>query len=266
MARGRLFSALLRYWRQRRGMSQLDLALASEVSARHVSFLETGRAQPSREMVLRLGAALAVPLRDQNALLDAAGLGQEFAEPALVDGIPEPVRMAIDRMAAQQEPFPLVVMNRIHDVLIANRAAQNLIARFVVEPPLTGTLNAFRVLFDPKLARPFVLDWERVAKNMLCMLQREVLIHSEDERLRALLTEVQGYPDLPPSFREPDLGSPSDATLTIRVKRNDLELGFLTTLTSFTAPQNVTLEELRIESYFPLDDATIRACEQLARD
>ncbi len=98
------------------------------------------------------------------------------------------------------------------------------------------------------------------------MLQREVLISSEDERLRALLTEVQAYPDLPPGFRDPDLGTPSEATLTLRVKRDDLELGFLTTLTSFNAPQNVTLEELRIESYFPLDEATIRACERLARD
>jgi transcriptional regulator with XRE-family HTH domain len=265
MARGRLFSALLRFWRQRRGMSQLDLALASEVSARHISFLETGRAQPSREMVLRLGAALAMPLRDQNALLDAAGLRQAFEEPALVDGIPEPVRMAIDRMAAQQEPFPLVVMNRVHDVLIANRAAQKLITRFLVEPP-RDTLNAFRLLFDPKLARPFVLDWEQVAKSMLSMLQREVLINSEDERLRALLTEIQAYPDLPPGFRDPDLGSPSEPTFTLRVKRDDVELGFLSTLTSFTAPQNVTLEELRIESYFPLDDATTRACERLARD
>ena len=265
MGRGRLFSALLRYWRQRRGMSQLDLALASEVSARHISFLETGRAQPSREMVLRLGAALAVPMRDQNSLLDAAGLRQAFEEPALVDGIPEPVRMALDRMAAQQEPFPLVVMNRVYDVLIANRAAQKLIVHFVVEPP-SDTLNSIRLLFDPKLARPFIVDWERVAKNVICGLQRETLIHSEDERLRALLAEVQAYPDLPPGFRDPDLGSPSEATLTLRVKRDDLELGFLTTMTSFTAPQNVTLEELRIESYFPLDEETIRTCERLARD
>jgi transcriptional regulator with XRE-family HTH domain len=246
-------------------MSQLDLALASEVSARHISFLETGRAQPSREMVLRLGAALAVPLRDQNALLDAAGLRQAFEEPALVDGIPEPVRMALDRMAAQQEPFPLAVMNRVHDVLIANRAAQRLLPLFLVEPP-SGTLNAVRLLFDPRLARPFILDWERVAKNVLCGLQREVLINPGDESLRALLAEVQAYPDLPPGFRDPDLGSPSEPTLTLRVKRDDLTLGFLTTMTSFTAPQNVTLEELRIESYFPLDEATIRTCERLASD
>jgi hypothetical protein len=150
-------------------------------------------------------------------------------------------------------------------ILIANHAAQKLVMHFVVEPP-SDTLNSIRLLFDPKLARPFIVDWERVAKNVLSVLQREVLINAEDERLRALLTRVQAYPDLPPGFRDPDLGSPSEATLTLRVKRDELELGFLTTMMSFTAPQNVTLEELRIESYFPLDGATVRTCERLARD
>jgi hypothetical protein len=218
-------------------------------------------------MVLRLGAALAIPLRDQNALLDAAGLRQAFAEPALVDGIPEPVRMAIDRMAAHQEPFPLVVMNRVHDVLIANRAAQRLIPMFVAEPSaMTAPLNVFRLVFDPRLARPFIVGWEEMAKTLLSDLEREVLVNSEDERLRALLAEVKAFPDLPPSFRDPDLSSPSEATLTLRIARGDLALGFLTTMTSFSAPQNVTLEELRIESYFPLDDATTRACERFAQE
>jgi transcriptional regulator with XRE-family HTH domain len=263
--RGKLFSALLKYWRQRRGLSQLDLALASEVSARHLSFLETGRAQPSREMVLRLGAALDVPLRDQNALLDAAGLLEAFPEPALVDGIPAPVRLAIDRMAERQEPFPLIVMNRVHDVLIANRGAIALATHFVAEPShMTGPMNPFRLLFDPRLGRPFVVEWERVAKMMLGMLYREVLINPGDERLRTLLAEVQAFPDLPLGFRDPDLGTPSEPTFTLRLERDGLALGFLTTLTAFTAPQNITLEELRIESFFPLDEATTEACTRLA--
>jgi transcriptional regulator with XRE-family HTH domain len=263
--RGRLFSALLKYWRQRRGLSQLDLALASEVSARHLSFLETGRAQPSREMILRLGAALDVPLRDQNALLDAAGMLEAFPEPALLDGIPTAVRMAIDRMAEQQEPFPLVVMNRVHDVLIANRGASVLATRFIADPThMVGPLNAYRLVFDPGLSRPFVVEWERLAKTMLAMLYREVLTHPEDSRLRDLFSEVQAYPDMPRGFRDPDLATPSEATFTLRLARDGLALGFLTTLTAFTAPQNVTLEELRIESFFPLDEATVAACTAFA--
>jgi transcriptional regulator with XRE-family HTH domain len=263
--RGRLFSALLKYWRQRRGLSQLDLALASDVSARHLSFLETGRAQPSREMVLRLGAALDVPLRDQNALLDAAGLLEAFPEPALLDGIPAAVRMAIDRMAEQQEPFPLLVMNRVHDVLIANRAAVAFATRFVKEPSrLAGPMNTIRLLFDPELSRPFIVEWERVARSMLAILYREVLTHPEDARLRTLFSEIQEFPDMPLGFREPDLSTPSEPTFTLRLERDGLELGFLTTLTAFTAPQNVTLEELRIESFFPLDEATAAACTNLA--
>src|SRR5260370_40699896 len=101
-----LFSALLRHWRTRRGLSQLDLALAADVSARHVSFIETGRAQPSREMVLRLGTALNLPLRDQNAMLKAAGFEAEFPEPALSEGMPAAIEQALTRMLAQHEPFP----------------------------------------------------------------------------------------------------------------------------------------------------------------
>src|SRR5215831_6165015 len=108
----RLFPALLRHWRMRRGLSQLDLALAADVSPRHVSFLETGRAQPSREMVLRLGATLGVPLRDQNSMLRAAGFPDQFPEPRLEGGLPEGVTQAIERMLAQQEPFPMVVFDR----------------------------------------------------------------------------------------------------------------------------------------------------------
>ena len=202
-----LFPALLRHWRSRRGLSQLDLALAADVSPRHVSFLETGRAQPSREMVLRLGATLDVPLRDQNALLDAAGFAREFAEPSFADGLPDAISRTIDRMLAQQEPFPMVAMNRRYDVLRTNQAAARLLSTMIAQPEAV----------------------------------------------------------VPESFRQPDFSQPSEPILTIRLRAGDLDLAFLTTVTVFNAPQNVTLEEVRLESYFPLDEATTRACEQLAQ-
>src|SRR5262249_22432530 len=113
----RLFPALLRHWRTRHGLSQLDLALAADVSPRHVSFLETGRAQPSREMFLRLGATLGVPLRDQNAMLRAAGFPDEFPEPGLGDGLPAGITQAIERMLRQHEPFPMTVLDRHYNLL-----------------------------------------------------------------------------------------------------------------------------------------------------
>jgi transcriptional regulator with XRE-family HTH domain len=259
-----LFSVLLRHHRTRRGLSQLDLALAADVSSRHVSFLETGRAKPSREMVLRLGATLGVPLRDQNVMLGAAGFQAEFDPPGDAPALPPAVEQAVGRMMRQQEPFPLVVVDRLYDVVRANDGATRLIARLTVDPAaLAPPLNAFRLLFDPRLCRPFVVEWERTARALLSRLHREALDRPNDEGLRSLVDSLFDYPDVPRSFRQPDFSLPSEPTLTLRLRRNGLELAFLTTLTVFNAPQSVALEDLRIESYFPLDDATELACRTL---
>jgi transcriptional regulator with XRE-family HTH domain len=261
-----LFPAILRHWRSRRGLSQLDLALAADVSPRHVSFLETGRAQPSREMVLRLGATLDVPLRDQNALLDAAGFAREFAEPSFADGLPDAISRTIDRMLAQQEPFPMVAMNRRYDVLRTNQAAARLLSTMIAQPEaVVAPINMMRALFDPRLGRPYVIEWERVARALLSRLHREALGRPGDSELASLVHGLLEYPDVPESFRQPDFSQPSEPILTIRLRAGDLDLAFLTTVTVFNAPQNVTLEEVRLESYFPLDEATTRACEQLAQ-
>jgi transcriptional regulator with XRE-family HTH domain len=243
-------------------MSQLDLAIASDVSSRHVSFLETGRAQPSREMVLRLGSTLDVPLREQDAMLQAAGFAEEFGEPS---ALPAGVMRALDRMLAQHEPFPMTVLDHRYDVTRTNEGGRRLLSRFVADPSAIGErMNVFAFLFDPRLTRPFVVDWERVARAMTARLHREVLARP-DPALAAVLRSLFEYPGVPESWRQPDFAAPSDPTLTLRLQRDDLDLAFLTTVTSFNAPQNVALEELRVESYFPLDDATTLACERLAR-
>src|SRR5216684_3786239 len=189
----RLFPALLRHWRTLRGLSQLDLALAADVSSRHVSFLETGRAQPSREMVLRLATTLSVPLREQNDLLRAAGFPDAFAEPGLEGGQPPGVAQAIDRMLAQQEPFPMTVLDRHYSVLRTNGGGTRL------------------------LARPFVVDWERVAHAFVSRLHRETLAKPADAGLAALLRSLFEYPDVPEAWRQPDFSTPSDPTLTLRL-------------------------------------------------
>lgn len=261
----RLFSALLKHWRSRRGLSQLDLALAADVSARHISFLETGRAQPSRDMVLRLGATLEVPLREQNAMLQAAGFDDEF-EDAPSDGpLPTPIAQALDRMLAQQEPYPLLVMNHRYDVLRSNRGAQAVLAQMLAEPKfLAPSANLFHILFDPRLARRYVVEWGRVGQAMLSRLHRESLTRPDNAALGDLVRALFEYPDVPESWRQPDFSTPTEPILTLRLRRDPIELGFLTTMTVFNAPQNVALEEIKIESFFPLDEATARTCERLA--
>lgn len=241
-------------------MSQLDLALSADVSARHVSFLETGRAQPSREMVLRLAATLDVPLRGQNELLLAAGFSSAFAEPGL-EGQPTAVHRALERMLAQHEPFPMMVLDGQYDLLRPNQGAARLFTRFLADPTALGDRpNVYRALFDPRLVRPFVSDWERTAHALVSRLHRESLARPEDRRLSALLEGLFAYPGVPEAWRQPDFSSASEPTLALRLRRAGVELSFLTTLTVFHAPQNVTLDEVRIESYFPLDDATAAAC------
>jgi len=259
-----LFPAVLRHWRARHGWSQLDLALAANVSARHISFLETGRAQPSRDMVLRLGETFDLPLRDRNAMLRAAGFDHAFDEPAFDGGLPPPLAQALERMCAQQEPYPLIVINRHYDVLHTNQSAMRLFARMVKGIPTT--MNMMHLLFDPDLGRHAVVEWERVARDILSRLHRELLARPNDTGLASLLQSLLALPDIPKEWRHPDLSAPSEPTLVLRLRHEGLELAFLTTITIFHAPQNVLLDEIVIESYFPFDDQTADTCARLARE
>jgi transcriptional regulator with XRE-family HTH domain len=257
-----VFPALLRYWRGARGMSQLDLAGAADVSPKHISFLETGRAKPSREMVLRLATTLGVALRDQNALLIAAGFAEAFREidPA---GFDPNIRRALERMMAQQEPYPLLVLDRHYNLVMHNVASRRFLLTVLGEKAEVER-NAMKLLFDPQLLRPFVVEWERTARGLLGRLQREALYRRRDHGLTQLLASLCAYEGVPQGWRTPDLEAPSEATLHLRFEFLGQRIGFLTTLTVFQAPQNVSLEELQIESYFPLDDTTEQVCRMLA--
>jgi transcriptional regulator with XRE-family HTH domain len=255
-----LFAALLKYWRGRRGLSQLDLSLAAGVSARHLSFLETGRARPSEEMVLLLASALAVPLRDQNRLLGAAGFSPRFAEG---EAVPQFVEGALVRMMSQHEPYPLAVLSGGYDVVRSNRGAEALFGRLLDGRATPAVLNPFDLVFDPAQLRPFVVRWERLARTMLARLQRETLHRAPDPRLAVLLQRVLAYPGVERSWLRPDFSAPLPPTFTLELQRDDLSLSFLGTVTIFSAPHEVALEELRIESFFPLDAGTAVACERL---
>lgn len=261
----RLFPALLRYWRSRRGLSQLALALESGVSARHVSFLESGRAQPSEAMVLRLFSSLGVPLRDQNHALRAAGFAPRYAEPP-IDAVPREVRDALDQMMAQHEPFPLTVLAADGTIVRHNRAALAVFGAFVAEPAaMPATLDMVTLLFDPRLMRGFVVGWEALARSMVSRLHRDNLQRGGDARLAAVLERAFAFPGVPRGWRQPDLSAEAPPILTVRLERDGLRVGFLVAVTAFSAPQQVTLDELRIESCFPLDEETRTTCARLAR-
>lgn len=261
--RASLFPALLKYWRGQRGLSQLDLALAADVSARHVSFLETGRSTPSPEMVLRLAAALDVPLRHVNALLESAGHPPAYRELAPGAALPDEIAGALRLMKEHHEPFPLLVVDRFYDVLDLNDGARAILGPLLAElGPDPAPPNLVRLTFDPRV-RPLLANFDEIGRALLWRLQREVLADRGDERLRELLDETLAMPTVSERWRDADLSLPSSPTLLVRLRAGDRELSFLIMVTVLQAPQRVALDELRIETWFPADDATAAVCRAL---
>jgi transcriptional regulator with XRE-family HTH domain len=254
---------LLREWRASRRLSQLDLALATDVSARHLSCVETGKAQPSRELVLRLADALEMPLRECNALLMAAGYAPKFPETSLSTPAMAQVRLAIDLMLAQQEPYPAFLLNRHWDILMANRAAAR-VANFVLRGAASPHTNMIRQIFDPNDLRSAIVNWEDVAGDLIRHLHDVVSATPSDTVARALLNEALAYPGVPMQWRIRDLGAAPSPLLTTVFRVDDQQLSFFSTITTFGTPRDVTIDELHIESCFPMDDETAAFCRGLA--
>src|SRR5262245_58456765 len=172
---------LLQYWRRARSLSPLALATDAEISPRHLSFIETGRANPSREMVLLLASALDIPLRERNALLLAAGFAPAYTESNMDAPELAAVRGALDAILRQQEPFPAVVMNRTWDILRANQAATRFFGHLLGDGPTPGAGNVLRMMFHPAALRRFVANWEAVAEALVARVHREAVGGVQDE-------------------------------------------------------------------------------------
>lgn len=256
--------ALLREWRAARRFSQLDLALEAGVSARHLSCVETGKAQPSREMVVRLADALEMPLRERNALLLAAGYAPAYPETSL--GTPQltQVRRAIELILEQQEPYPAFLLDRTWNVLQANRAAMR-VNRFVLRGEGSRHANMIRQIFDPADLRSAIVNWEEVAGDLIRHLHHEIAASPSNEAAPALLEEVLAYPNVPARWRTRELDAVPLPLLTTVFRQGGRELRFFSTITTFGTPRDVTLDELRIECCFPSDDASAELCRALAR-
>ncbi|MEH6418683.1 helix-turn-helix domain-containing protein [Pseudomonas sp. CGJS7] len=255
--------ALLREWRSARRLSQLDLALDAGVSARHLSYLETGKSHASREMIARLADALEMPLRERNALLVAAGFAPMYPETALATPELAQIRRAIEFVLKQQEPYPAFLLNRHWDVVMANQAAVR-VNRFVMDGRPNRHSNMIRQIFDPEDLRPAVANWEEIAGELIRHLHNAVAAAPSDTVARNLLAEALAYPGVPAHWRRRQFDTAPSPLLPTILRHGDSELRFFSTITTFGTPRDITLDELHVECCFPMDEATAQLCRELA--
>jgi transcriptional regulator with XRE-family HTH domain len=257
------FGVLLRHWRSVRRISQLNLSLDADISTRHLSCLETGRARPSREMILRLAEALQIPLRERNALLLAAGYAPLYRHADLDAPELEAARRAVEFFVAQLEPNPVLVLDRYWNILRMNAGAKRILDLFPGCESVTP-LNGPRLVFHPQGLRPFVEEWEVVAARMIRRIHREAADNPSDETMKSFLEELLSYPDVPSRWRMLDLDGTPPPFLTLNYKWKNSTLRWFSTLTTLGTPLDVALQELRIETLFPADEATRVVVNRLA--
>lgn len=254
------FGPLLRRWRGSRRLTQEQLAQQAEVSTRHLSCLEAGKASPSREMVLVLASALDLELRDRNVLLGAAGYAAVYRSSPLEAAGMAPVRHALDLMLRQQEPYGAVVVDRLWNVLRMNDGARRTFTGFLPGLPSDPRVasNVLHAVFSPEGLRPAMVNWESVAAATLERLEREIALHPEDDARQTLRDELLAYPGARKVARTADQLGGMEPFIPVHLRRHDLELKLFSTLTTLGTPIDVTAQELVIESWFPADEASDR--------
>ena len=244
---------LLRVWRQRRRLSQLDLALSAEVSARHLSFVETGRSTPSRELVLHLAERLGVPLRDRNSLLLAAGYARVYGHTALEAGEMGPVRAALDKIVNGHEPFPAVVFDRRWELITANAPALEIITAGAANDLITPPVNVLRLSLHPDGLAKRIVNFGQWAEHLLDRLDRQIAVSPAPD-LVALAAELRSYPGVGNASGLDDLAGRLFVPLVLRHGGSELRL--FSTVATFGTALDITVAELAIESFFPGDAAT----------
>ncbi|MFG2381363.1 helix-turn-helix domain-containing protein [Streptomyces avermitilis] len=256
---------LLRGWRERRRVSQLELALRAGSSARHISFVETGRSRPSEEMVLRLAEHLDIPVRERNALLLAAGYAPHYPETPLDDPAMDALRQGVQRLLEGYEPYPALVVDATYDVLAANRGIAMLLEG-VSESLLTPSLNAMRLTLHPEGLAPRIRNLGEWRGHLLAQMERQIALH-RSAPLRTLYEEVAAYP-VPDPVPGPDaadeLAEPAPHfALPLRIEHDGRVLSFVSSISTFNTPMDVTVAELAIETFLPADPATVKYLQSL---
>ncbi|MGW0947355.1 helix-turn-helix domain-containing protein [Streptomyces sp. NPDC002623] len=252
---------LLRAWRVRRRMSQLELALRADSSARHISFVETGRSRPSEEMVLRLAEHLDVPVRERNALLLAAGHAPRYPHTPLDDPALDALRGGMERLIQGYEPYPALVMDARYDVLAANRGIAMLLDG-VPESLLAPPLNAMRLTLHPQGLAPRIRNLREWRGHLLAQMERQIALH-RSAALRELYEEVAAYP-APEAVSGVEQAEPVPYfALPMQIEHEGRTLSFLSSVATFNTPMDVTVAELAIETFLPADPATAKYLHSL---
>ncbi|MGW7609077.1 helix-turn-helix domain-containing protein [Streptomyces sp. NPDC054766] len=249
---------LLRGWREERRVSQLELALRAGSSARHISFVETGRSRPSEEMVLRLAEHLDVPVRERNALLLAAGYAPHYPETPLDDPSMDALREGVERLIEAYEPYPALVVDATYDVLAANRGIAMLLEG-VPDRLLVPPLNAIRLALHPDGLAPRIRNLRAWRDHLLAQMDRQIALRRSGP-LRALYEEVAAYPvpDLDAAEDDETLGPAPRFALPLRIEHEGRVLSFISSISTFNTPMDVTVAELAIETFLPADPATAK--------
>ena len=262
------FGKLLREVRAARRLSQLDLALQAEVSQRHLSFLESGRAQPSREMILQLVQTLDLPLREQNRLLMSAGYVGIYPQRSLAEADMQPVRQALEMQLKHHEPFPALVVDRAWNQIMTNAAVEPIYALMGNLDEVwqrvcgDGPRNALKLTFHERGLRPFIKNFYEIAPPLLARTAREALEHPQ---VQAVLDEILEYPGIPARWRSIDLNAAVSPVLAMHLKAHGVSLRMFTMISTFGTPQDITADELRIESFFPADAQSEMLLRQLSK-
>lgn len=261
------FGQLLREVRTARRLSQLDLATQAEVSQRHLSFIESGRAQPSREMVLQLAQTLELPLREQNRLLLSAGFAGVYPQRPLSAVDMRPVSQALKLLLQHHEPYPAIVVDRAWNLVSANTAMARVLS-LLGDPQQMwqkvcpdGRLNILKLGFHPEGLRRYMVNFEEVGAPLLARTAREALEHPE---VHAVLEEVLRYPDLPRQLRNLPLDSAPLPVIATHFSLKGMNLRLFTMLSTFGTPLDVTADELRVEHMFPADAESEELLRRLA--
>ena len=248
----------LRHWRSIRGKNQLELSIETELSQRHISFIESGRSVPSRQVLMKIAQALDVPLRDRNVLLLSAGYAPAYSQAAWNSGQMQSVTRALERILRQNEPYPALVMDRYWNVLMTNESAPRFFNCFFDMSQRTGPRNMLHLIFDPKGMRPFIDNWEEVAGSLIRRVHFEAVGRVIDEETKELLMALRAYPSVKTDDRanqRSDAG-PIVPMIPISFRKGDTVLNYFSMVTTVGTPQTVAAQELRIETLFPADETT----------
>ena len=258
------FGELVRYWRRVRAMSQLELAVAASTTPRYMSFVETGRSQPSREMVLRVAAAMDVPLRDRNGLLIAAGFAPIYPERRLDDPAIDRVMAALDRVLDHHAPYPAVVMDRRWDVVRVNDGAARLFAGLCAPEPVPDPANVLRLMLEPGPVRSAVENWTDVAPSLLERARREAVGGVLDVATADLVHGLRTGPDAAVFAAAPRSIAPLVPVIDVQFSYRDTSLHWFSVVSTIGTPIDITAQELRLEAFFPSDEDTATRWQALS--